>query len=58
MSANSLEELIGNTPLLALSRYPNAFGCGANLFATLENFTPAGAVRDRARLELRAGAGR
>ena len=36
MIVSSMEELIGNTPLLALSRYQKALGCGANLFAKLE----------------------
>ena len=58
MIANSMEELIGNTPLLALSRYQKAFGCGANLFAKLESFNPAGSVKDRAALAIVADAER
>ncbi len=52
MIVSSMEELIGNTPLLALSRYQKAFGCGANLFAKLESFNPAGSVKDRAALAI------
>ena len=58
MIANSMEELIGNTPRLALSRYQKAFGCGANLFAKLESFNPAGSVKDRAALAIVADAER
>ena len=52
MIVSSMEELIGNTPLLALPRYQKAFGCGANLFAKLESFNPAGSVKDRAALAI------
>ena len=52
MIVSSMEELIGNTPLLALTRYQKAFGCGANLFAKLESFNPAGSVKDRAALAI------
>ena len=52
MIVSSMEELIGNTPLLALSRYQKAFGCGANLYAKLESFNPAGSVKDRAALAI------
>ena len=56
MIVSSMEELIGNTPLLALTRYQKAFGCGANLFAKLESFNPAGSVKDRAALAIVADA--
>lgn len=56
MIVSSMEELIGNTPLLALSRYQKALGCGANLFAKLESFNPAGSVKDRAALAIIADA--
>ena len=58
MIVSSMEELIGNTPLLALTRYQKAFGCGANLFAKLESFNPAGSVKDRAALAIVADAER
>ena len=58
MIVSSMEELIGNTPLLALTRYQKAFGCGANLFAKLESFNPAGSVKDRAALAIIADAER
>lgn len=42
--AKSFTDLVGNTPLLALS----SFGAGqAKLFAKLEYFNPAGSVKDR-----------
>lgn len=43
----NLTELIGNTPLLALSNYSHAQEIEANLIAKLEYFNPAGSVKDR-----------
>lgn len=46
-------ELIGNTPLLKISRYSQQVEAeNANLFAKLEYLNPAGSVKDRAALEL------
>ena len=45
---NSMEELIGHTPLLRLNR----FAPEKNLLAKLEYFNPAGSVKDRAALEM------
>jgi cysteine synthase A len=50
--ANSLTELIGNTPLLRLGRYAEAHGLGAMLIAKLEYFNPAGSVKDRGALAM------
>lgn len=46
-------EMIGNTPLLKISRYSQQVEAeNANLFAKLEYLNPAGSVKDRAALEL------
>ncbi len=45
--AESFTDLIGNTPLLHLSRYGAARNLGAQLYAKLEYFNPAGSVKDR-----------
>ena len=52
MLVKNIEELVGNTPLLQLSRYQKASGAGANLYAKLECFNPAGSVKDRVALEI------
>lgn len=43
----SVEELIGNTPLLELTHIEKKFGLKAKLLAKLELFNPAGSVKDR-----------
>ncbi|MCR5825254.1 MAG: cysteine synthase A [Oscillospiraceae bacterium] len=43
----SVEQLIGNTPLLALERLARAEGLNARLLAKLECFNPAGSAKDR-----------
>ena len=43
----SMEELIGKTPLLKLNRYAKAHGLKANILVKLESFNPAGSVKDR-----------
>ncbi len=45
--AQSLTDLIGNTPLLELSNYNRAHDLKARLVAKLEYFNPAGSVKDR-----------
>lgn len=45
--ATNLTELIGNTPLLELSRYNEIQRIEATLIAKLEYFNPAGSVKDR-----------
>lgn len=43
----SIEELIGATPLLELSRIEEAEGVSARILAKVESFNPAGSVKDR-----------
>lgn len=43
----SVDQLIGNTPLLELTRLERAEGLAARLLAKLEAFNPAGSVKDR-----------
>ncbi len=45
---DSVEQLVGNTPLLELKRIEKKERLGARLFAKLERFNPAGSVKDRA----------
>ncbi len=47
MVYTSVEQLIGNTPLLALERYSKAQGLSVPILAKLEYFNPAGSVKDR-----------
>ncbi len=44
----SVEELVGKTPLLELSRLEKQLNLKAKLLAKLEYFNPAGSVKDRA----------
>ena len=43
-------DLIGKTPLLRLKKFEESAGAGAEIFAKLEYFNPAGSVKDRAAL--------
>lgn len=43
----SADQLIGNTPLLELSRIEKTLGLKARILAKLEYFNPAGSVKDR-----------
>ncbi|MHB9292641.1 cysteine synthase [Hollandina sp. SP2] len=45
--AGTLTDLIGNTPLLELSRYSQELGLKGRLVAKLEYFNPLGSVKDR-----------
>ncbi len=45
--ANSLEELIGHTPLLELTRIEEEKGLQATVIAKLESFNPGRSVKDR-----------
>ncbi len=47
MVYTSVEQLIGNTPLLALERYSKQEGLPMAILAKLEFFNPAGSVKDR-----------
>ncbi len=48
----SLDQLIGKTPMLALTHIKQKLGLTANLFAKLEYFNPAGSVKDRVALSM------
>ena len=50
--AKQLTDLIGNTPLLELSRYAQYKVLHAQLLAKLEYFNPAGSVKDRIALAM------
>lgn len=43
----SIEELVGNTPLLALDRLGREYNCHARILAKLESFNPASSAKDR-----------
>lgn len=43
----SVEELIGNTPILELINIRRQIGCAGRLYAKLECFNPAGSAKDR-----------
>src|SRR5574344_1743259 len=47
-----LTELIGNTPLLEISRLAKFKGAKANVIAKLEYFNPGGSVKDRVALAM------
>ena len=49
---SSVEELIGHTPLLRLSRLEKELGLKATLLAKLEYLNPAGSVKDRVALKM------
>ena len=53
---NSIEELVGKTPLLALNNYGKELG--ARIFAKLEYLNPAGSAKDRIAKEMIAEAER
>ncbi len=48
----SAEELIGNTPLVDISRFSKAKNAKATILAKLEGFNPAGSVKDRVALSM------
>ncbi|MBQ7386592.1 MAG: cysteine synthase A [Clostridia bacterium] len=48
----SLDEMIGNTPLLDASRYAKSRGACAKIYAKIEARNPAGSVKDRAALQM------
>lgn len=52
MIVHSMEELIGNTPLLAPERLIRARGLKANLLVKLESRNPAGSAKDRVALSM------
>lgn len=44
---SSVEQLIGNTPMVRLFNFEKKYGVKANIIAKLEYFNPAGSVKDR-----------
>ena len=48
----SVEELVGNTPLLSMKRVCEHYNCKANIFSKLEFLNPAGSVKDRVALKM------
>ena len=48
--ANTITDLVGNTPLVKLNRVTE--GCGATVLAKLEYFNPLGSVKDRIALAM------
>ena len=52
----SVTEMIGNTPLLHLQRYGEAFCPHASVLAKLEYCNPAGSAKDRVACEMIAQA--
>lgn len=48
----SMDQLIGNTPLLELNNLKKELGFKANIYAKLECFNPAGSVKDRVSLAM------
>ncbi len=44
---NSVEELVGNTPLLRLQKIEHTKGLCASIYAKLEAFNPGGSAKDR-----------
>ncbi|MBO5208258.1 MAG: cysteine synthase family protein [Lachnospiraceae bacterium] len=52
----SIEELVGNTPLMELKGYEQKYDLKAHLLAKLEYFNPTGSVKDRAALNMIRGA--
>ena len=52
MKYNSLDELLGNTPLLKLEKLAKALNLKGELYAKLESYNPAGSVKDRVAYEM------
>ena len=51
-SYHSVEQLVGNTPLLSVDHYVRARGLEAVILAKLERCNPAGSAKDRVALEM------
>ncbi len=56
MYKNNILELIGNTPIVKLSKLKEALGLKGSVFAKLERFNPMGSHKDRAALYMIKGA--
>ena len=52
MKAKSLIDIIGNTPLVEISRFSSKKNLPATLFAKVEKFNPTGSVKARAALSM------
>ena len=50
--ATSIDQLIGNTPLIRLTRLEQKLGLQGQLLAKLEYFNPGGSIKDRAALQM------
>ncbi len=44
---NSVEKLIGNTPLVELKKIKEKYALQGKIFAKLESYNPAGSIKDR-----------
>ena len=44
---NSIDETIGNTPIVRLNKLKNYYSLKGNILAKLESFNPLGSVKDR-----------
>ena len=55
--ARDVTDLIGSTPLIALSRFGSAYNVNATLLAKLEGMNPAGSAKDRVAAAMIAAAG-
>lgn len=53
---SSVADMVGGTPLLKLERYAAARALGAQLYAKLEQFNPAGSAKDRVAASMIAAA--
>ena len=50
--STSIDQLIGNTPLMRLTRLEQRLGLHGQLLAKLEYFNPGGSIKDRAALQM------
>ncbi len=50
--AQSMEQLIGHTPLLELTHFESAYGLCAKVYAKMECFNATGSIKDRAALSM------
>ncbi len=51
-AAQSVTELIGNTPLVRLNRIPQSLGIECEVYAKVELFNAGGSVKDRIALRM------
>ena len=47
MIYKSMLDLIGNTPIVELTKIKEKYGLYANIYAKLEMFNPTGSIKDR-----------